>query len=335
MMRTIPFFVLASIVLSASTNYAQELATNASSPCTNEMAYQNIGKWGKQKKDDLALADGSYPKDQYKAILAKTQKVIDLFMLANPEFKGIEASAKRIIRGDSYYSGGALPFGFDIFYGRFMCIGSDSHKVESRGKIVLSGGYGSTTIYFNSLRDVLNSVQDGVAFLTTDGEEIFEFKKDLGKFKGFTLINPRIREDGHEAIIITDGNRLPYKTVTREQYLQARLKNSGTSELFAADAAKLRSMIANMSPTEKQSPALVRDITASPSRAKLFVTEAEGGRHLVTVDKSFFNPKLPRETIQFITVRWNWNDADIPKAEAIRQFKQNFDFEALKQMIGK
>ena len=54
-----------------------------------------------------------------------------------------------------------------------------------------------------------------------------------------------------------------------------------------------------------------------------------------TIDKSFFNPKLPRETIQFITVRWNWNDTNSPKAEAIRQFKQNFDFEALKQILAK
>ena len=73
-------------------------------------------------------------------------------------------------------------------------------------------------------------------------------------------------------------------------------------------------MIANLSPAERQSPAIVRDITASP--AGLFATEAEGGRHLVTIDKSFFNLKLPRETIQFITVHWNWNETDKPKVEA-------------------
>jgi hypothetical protein len=56
---------------------------------------------------------------------------------------------------------------------------------------------------------------------------------------------------------------------------------------------------------------------------------------LVTIDKSFFNPKLPRDVIQLITVDWSWKDKDVPKAEAIRQFKQNFDFEALKQMLGK
>jgi hypothetical protein len=331
-MKTIAMLVLTLIVLNFSTNYAQELTNNA---CTKETAYQTIGKWGKQKKDDLAMADRNFPKDQHKPVLAKTQKIVELFVRASPEFKGIESSAKRIIRGDSHFPNGALPFGFDIFYGSYVCVGNDSPKVEARGKVILSGGYGSTTIYFNSLRDVLESVQDGRAFQTSDGDEIFEYKKQLGNFRGFTMINPRTRDEGHEAIIITPDNRLPYKPVTREQYLLARIKTYGTTELFAADAAKLKSMIANMSPTERQTPALVRDITASPSRAKLFVSEEEGGRNLVTVDKSFFNPNFPRETIQFITVHWNWNEKDIPKAEAIRQFKQNFDFEALKQMIGK
>lgn len=309
--------------------------TPPQTPCTKQDADQTLGKWGRQQKDDLAMADRSFPKDQYKPVLAKAQKAIELFKQAHSELKGIEASGKRVIRGDSYLPGGALPFGMEIFYASYFCVGNDTAKVEMRGKVIIFSGYGTTVVYFNSLRNVLESVQDGSPFLTTEGEEVFEYKKQLGNFKGFTMINPRIREDGHEAIIITPDRRLPYKPVTREQYLLARIKNYGTSELFAADSARLKSMIANMSSAERQTPALVRDITASPIRAKLFVTEAEGGRHLATIDKSFFNQKLPREAIQFITVHWNSNDKDIPKVEAIRQFKEKFDFAALKQMLGK
>ena len=304
--------------------------------CTKETAYQTMGKWGKQKKDDLVMADRNFPKEQYKPVLAKAQKVIDLFMKASPEFKGIQAYAQRSIRSDSYISNGALPFSIDIGYGSFHCIEKGEGTAEERGKIIVFGGYGYTTVYFNSLRDVLESVQDGGAFLTTDGEEIFDYKKQLGEFKGFILIEPMARSGNkEEAIIITPDNRLPYKPVTREQYLQARLKDFQSKGGFAKEITSLTSAIGNMSPAERQMPAIVRDISALPGSAKLFVSEAEGGRHLVTIDKSFFNPKLPRDTIQFITVHWNWNDTDIPKAEAIRQFKQNFDFEALKQMLGK
>lgn len=308
-------------------------------PCTKEMAYQTVGTWGKQRKDDLAMADRSFPKEQFKPVLAKAQKVVELFMKASPEFKGIEAKAQRSIRGDSHLPNGALPFRLDVGYGSYICVGNDTYKVEDRGKIIVYGGYGYTTVFFNGLRDVLESVQEGSPFLTTDGEEIFEFKKELGEFKGFPMIQPLIRdEDTHEAIIIAPDNRLPYKSVTREQFMQAKLKfyqSQNQSGLFSKDIAALDSMIGNMSFAERQSPAIVRDITASPGRTKLFVTEAEGGRHLVTIDKSFFNPKLPREAIQFITVHWSWNNKNVPKVEAIRQFKENFDFEALKQMLGK
>ncbi len=208
------------------------------------------------------MADRSFPKTQYKPVLAKAQKVIELFMQASPEFKGIQASAKRVIRGDSYLPNGALPFGIDVWYPSYFCVGKETASVEMRGKVIIFSNYGYTTIYFNGLRDVLGER----ILLTTEGEEIFEYKKQLGNFKGFTMIEPMTRrEEKHEAIIITPDNRLPYKPVTREQYLQARLKNYGTSELFAADAARLKSMIANLSPAERQSPAIVRDITASPA----------------------------------------------------------------------
>ena len=320
--------------IAPTTTTSNPVITQAS--CTKEMAYQTVGKWGKQKTDDLAMADRSFPKEQYKAALAKAQKAIELFKQAIPEFKGIEASAKRGIRGDSYPSGGPLPFYVDVGHGGFICVGNDTYKVEMRGKIILFGGYNYTTVQFNSLRDVLDTVIENGGFSTIDGDEIFEYKKELGEFKGFTMIEPLVRdEDHHEAIIITSGN-LPYKAVTREQFLRARIKNDQSkSSLFADEIAALNSALSNMSAAERQTPAIVRDVSATPGRVNLFATEAEGGRHLVTVDKSYFNPNLPRDAIQLITVHWNWNDDAIPKIDAVRQFKQNFDFQALKQMLGK
>ena len=89
-----------------------------------------------------------------------------------------------------------------------------------------------------------------------------------------------------------------------------------------------------MSPAERQTQAIVRDPFAGKDR--LFMSEAKGGKPVVSVDRDFFNAKLPRSTIQLIIVYLDWNKNDPAVAEEMRQFKQNFDFfEALKQMLGK
>lgn len=313
--------------------------TSPQTPCTSETAYQTVGKWARQKKDDLAMADRTFPKAQYPLVLAKAQKVIELLVRANPEFKGIQAYAYRGIRGESITPNGALPFRVNAVYDSYICVGNDTYKVEARGKVLLNGVTNWTTVNFNSFGHVLESLSSGQPFLTADGQEIFEFPKQLGALKGFTLFQPRgSGNEKTEAVIIAPDNRQPYKPLTREEFLQASIayyKNQSGNH--ANEIAGLNAAIEGMSPAERQIQAVIRNgaYPAMPGRSKLFVTEAEGGKRLVTEDRAFFDPKLPREAIQFITVYWSWDDQNPSKVEMIRVFKQAFDFGALKQMLGK
>lgn len=318
----------------AQTSTTSAASANGAGACTKEMAWQTPGKWAKQRKDDVAMADQSFPKEQYKPVLAKAQKVIELFKQATPEFNGIEAYAYRGIRGDSYLPRGPLPFRIDVGYGSYFCVGNDTASVNKRGTIILYGNYGRTTVQFNGLSDVL----ENNGYSTVDGDEIYEYKRDLTQFKGMTMFEPMTRDgENHEAVIITSNGRSPLKVVTREQYLLVRIKfaekNSGS--FAAGQIAALNSVLGSMSPAERKAPSIVRDVYATPGRTKLFATETEGGRHFVTIDKSYFDSRLPRDAIQLITVHWSWLDEDIPKVEAIKQFKDKFDFKALWEMLGK
>ena len=98
--------------------------------------------------------------------------------------------------------------------------------------------------------------------------------------------------------------------------------------------AGLNRVLGNMSASERAAPAIVKNVSQLPGGSRMFATEAEGGRHLVTIDKSYFNPKLPRDTIQLITIRWNSSPEDRPKVEMIEAFKRNFDFIAMWEMLG-
>jgi hypothetical protein len=181
----------------------------AQTPCTKEMAYQTVGKWGRQKKDDLAMADRTFPKEQYKPVLAKANKVIELFKLSNPEFKGIEARAYRGIRGNSLLPNGALPFRVDIGLFEFYCAPGGSNSTKT-GKIRLGTESGTWVyFYFNSFGWVLES-------LGGQGDEsLFYSPKQIGNLRGMTLLQPsggRL-DVKQEAVIITPNARLPYKLV--------------------------------------------------------------------------------------------------------------------------
>lgn len=208
-------------------------------------------------------------------------------------------------------------------------------------RIILGSFLFLTLVAFNSFGRALPNVEDQGPFLTPNGEELFYLPKQSGDFKGMTFfqLGNLENKEKEEAVIIFPNSRLPYKPVSREQFIQSRIKlyrefwQTAARISFEPKIAELQLFLANMPPADRQTQAVINDPFGINER--MFTTEAQGGRRVVAIDKDFFNPKLPRPTIQFITVYWSWNSQRPVVAEAIRQFKENFDFAALRQMLGK
>ena len=133
--------------------------------------------------------------------------------------------------------------------------------------------------------------------------------------------------------VLTAEQKAQMKSAMTKQMAQAHGTMPRFITLEEDKIARIEAIIAAMSPDEREAQAIVRDQGAQPE--KLFVTEAQGGQRLVTIDRSLFDPALPRQSIQLIVVYWSWNDKNPAKNEFIRQFKQNFDFDALRQMLRK
>ncbi len=312
--------------------------TFSQTPCTKVTANETPGVWRKQADDDLAMADNSFPKAEYRSVLPKAQKVIELLKMANPTLKGVDGQAHRGIRGDSYFPKGPLKFAvYAWFYGYFCVPDNSGYLPEARGKVQPGRGFGPIiNFYFNNFGWAMEEIHSEGDLLTAEGEALFFLPKQLGEFKGMPLIQPESAGTSgkQEAVIITPNSRLPYKPVTREQFIQARIKNyrdyyrKDERSSFEPKIAELNLLLDKMSPAERQAQAITKNPFVTDER--LFTTEANGGKRVVAVDKGFFNPGLPRTTIQFITVYWK--PAVSP---TIMNFKQNFDFEALKQMLGK
>jgi hypothetical protein len=107
--------------------------------------------------------------------------------------------------------------------------------------------------------------------------------------------------------------------------------------ILERDLEKIKSARAALSPEERNVVAVVSNSNVEPGgKEKVFATEAEGGRRLIVLDGRFFDASQPRTAIQIITVFWSWETIpqERAKLQAIRQFRKNFDVQALRAMIG-
>lgn len=324
----------------------------AQQPCTNEQAYHSPGKWSKSRfGDDLAMTDKTFPKTQYPVILRKADEVIALVKKALPNLSGVEAQPYRSIRGNPYIKNGPVPFGVDVPIFDYGCVQMTSGDPNLRGKIELNGETGTWIyFYFNSLGWLTNDWL--VRGHTANGARIFEMPKVGGNIKGFTLLLPELNVGiNDQAIIITPDGNLPYKPLSREKFLLGEqkhyqdeldklLKMSSVPQSGVAqrqkELAAINNLLNSLSPEEKEAQAIVNyryGFSWDSNRQKVFVTEAEGGTRLATIDAALFKPGESRAAVKIITVYWKSHDANPAQAETIRQFKNNFDFQALKQML--
>lgn len=316
----------------------------AQAPCTDEDAYRTAGSWRRQRADDLGSADPTFPKTDYPRVLSKAQKIVELLKNTTPAPPGIEAYAKRSIRGRPIVLGGPVPFGVTAGYFDYICM-ADREGVAGRGK-VLSGVETDTWIEFdfNSLSWLTNdSASLGPKLRTADGRKIYFAPKESGEFKGQRLF----RSDVHklaEAIIITAENRSPFVPVTREEFVNVRIADfrneiatakgiAQAVKYYEGEIAKLNRNLQSMSAAERSMPASIRSGFAPPDQ--LFVEESKGGKRIVTIDHRLFESVGSRDAIRVITLYWRWNEKDPAKAALIREFKEKFDLNKLCEMLGK
>ena len=196
----------------------------AQAPCTPQQALAKPGHW-ERAADDLAMADGTFPKSQYPALLRKADRVIELLQQANPSPTGLEAKAYRGIRSNSYAANGPVPFGVNVLYLSYYCVPDTPNYPGIRGKIRPEDETQTWIyIFFNSL-GWLEQEKLLSNFNTVSGATILVVPRHVAEFQGYTLYLPKVHTAQYtEAIIMTPDGRSPYKPLSREQYLRAREK---------------------------------------------------------------------------------------------------------------
>jgi hypothetical protein len=341
--RNIAWMLLLAIILATGSGWAQ-------APCTDAQALQTPGTLTLDAREQADMDRRLRSKPEL-AVLNKINQTIALLKQSLPDLKGIKGQYWHEIVEPGPGSH-VLRFWITAAFFDFYCVPAGGYPPGSAEKVRPSDETGTWIyIYFNSLGWLTNKGASlGQEMLTPKGETIFLLPRENGEWKGHRAFAPDLHGETSGAILITPPGRFPFKPVSRDDLIAARIAQE---QKYLDDAKSklgpgapvvnergrriqdLRKLRDSMTAEELQSQAIVREWSADPTHGKLFVTEAERGLPLVTVDRTYIDPSLPPSAVQLITVYWRWND-DVPvKREMMRQFKTNFDLAALERLLDR
>jgi hypothetical protein len=172
-------------------------------------ALMNIkGNW-KKSSDANMKAD----KNQSQ-INSRIDAVNKLFQTAYPEPKGIEARWYRSMEGNPLVNNGPVTYQLNSLYLAWYC-NSNLHKA-------MLGTETSTWsfVWMNSFGWLITNQYDK-ALVKVQGLQAWWLAKKIGEWKGLPLYEPTGSPKKGKVVLITRNNQLPYKPVTRLQYLQS------------------------------------------------------------------------------------------------------------------
>lgn len=180
----------------------------AQQPCNADIIMNVKGAW-KKRSDANIKAD----KNQAQ-FFNRLDGISKLFQTAYPDPKGIEAGWYRTMEGNPMINNGPTPYQFSSLYLGWYCN-------ENLHKLMLGTETGTwSNVYINSFGWFMTHQYDELPD-KIEGATAFLFPKKIGEWKGFPLYEPSTNTNKCKAILITRNNQLPYKAVTRSQFLKS------------------------------------------------------------------------------------------------------------------
>lgn len=189
---------------------------NAQDQNCNDAVIMNVkGKWT-TSADDIVSPDKTFPAKQYNQLKTRIDKIAEMFQQAYPQPIGAEAKWFRSIRGNALINNGPVPYRFNSLYLLWYC-NPNLHKAMV-GDETGTWAY----VYVNDFGWFMGDQYDK-ATIKIEDNTAYMLPKLVGQWKGLLLYEPRgnTKDNEHRAVLITRNNQLPYKPVSRLQYLQA------------------------------------------------------------------------------------------------------------------
>jgi len=185
------------------------LSAKAQQPCNNETIMAVKGKWS-TSSNNVVNPDKTFPSNQFNQIYTRLDKIARLFQEAYPQPMGMEARWYRSINGAALVKNGPVPYQFNSLYLLWYCN-------QNLNKLMLGSETGTWAyIFINDLHWFLSEVKE----LKIENTSLYLLPEKIGQWEGMSLYDggsSQFKE--HRAVLITRPGQLPYKPVSRLQYL--------------------------------------------------------------------------------------------------------------------
>lgn len=183
--------------------------TKAQDQNCDAAALMNIkGSWKKESDANMR------PDKNQSQINSRIDAISKLFQIAYPEPKGIVAKWYRTMEGQPLVNNGPVTYQLNSLYLAWYC-NSNLHKP-------MLGDETSTWsfVWMNSFGWLITDQYDK-ALVKVQGVQAWWLAKKIGEWKGLSLYEPTGSPKKGKVVLITRNNQLPYKPVTRLQFLQS------------------------------------------------------------------------------------------------------------------
>lgn len=206
--------------------------TFAQPPCNDDAIMNVKGSWEKR-------SDANMKADKNEAqIINRVDAISKLIQTAYPNPTGTEAGWYRTMEHNPVINNGPICYQFNSLFLWWYC-NQNLHKLMPA---VETGTW--AYVFINDFGYFMGDQFDK-ATIKIDNNTAYMLPKLVGQWKGLFLYEPRgnTKYNEHRAVLITRNNQLPYKPVSRLQYLNAikqKLENEKKIQLDITNKMTVR-----------------------------------------------------------------------------------------------
>lgn len=276
------------------------VSSHAQSPCTDGQAPNLLTQW----KNSTTIAHSNRPgltKQGLSEASSRMNKIAPVLMKAYPQPRGLEAHMRRSIDGEGEHeeyraelAGAAAPLRYST-EAWFFTLNCDTQT----GKVAREGETGTQIIArVNWLRDFMEPIDEAYGGLKLpNGQKMYFMPYVVGNLKDYPVYSTQKltwdmrRQESvvdanrvRESILITRYNRLPVRSVSREEYIRAQQR--GEEARFAEVEANMKKFetLLNASLAEYDKMAFASETEREKAKAGAR-KEVEIGRKTMTKDR--------------------------------------------------